>query len=424
MTKKYNPFKPNSPVFTGMFSGRKHELERLDYLLFQTQMSNPTHILIHGERGIGKTSLLIVANHFAKGILHWEDEKYNFLTIQISIRPETTLVDFAKKLNTQIKRGLSQSEQGLTFLKKTWEFLTNFESSFISYKAREQKFSEEEIIDNTIYSIVDTVKAITEDIAITELKLHKKKDGVVILLDEVDHASQNLNLGLFLRNLSETLVQENANKALFILSGLPKTRDILRSSHESSLRLFEEFKLTPLSQKEVDQVIKRGLEEANKYNSQTTVEKEAIEYIYRYSEGYPHFVQQIGYSAFMIDTDNNIDKSDVNDAMFNKNGALDLIGDRYYKDMYYGKIKKDSYRQILDIMACKFNDWVSRKEIEEQFKGEKNTLKNGIKALRDRNIILSKPGIRGYYRLQWIGFAVWINTNNKRSEQAKENNSV
>jgi len=424
MIKKYNPFKPNSPVFTGMFSGRIRELERLDYLLFQTQMSNPTHILIHGEIGIGKTSLLIVANHFAKGSLSWEEEKYNFLTIQVSIRPETTLVDFAKKLNTQIKRVLSQSEQGLTFLKKIWEFLTNFESSFISYKSRELKFSEEEILDNTIYSIVDTVKAITEDTAITELKLHKKKDGMVILLDEVDHASQNLNLGLFLKNLSEILVQENANKVLFILAGLPKARDILSSSHKSSLRLFEEFKLTPLSRKEVEQVIKIGLEEANKNGSQTTVDDEALKYIYLYSEGYPHFVQQIGYSAFMMDTDNIIDKSDVQNAMFSKDGALDLIGDRYYKNMYYGKIKRDSYRQILNIMANKSNKWVSRKEIEKQFKGKKTILKNGIKALRDRNIILSKPGTRGLYRLQWIGFALWININNRRNEQEKQNNSV
>lgn len=415
---------PNSPVFMGMFSGRIRELKRLDYSLFQTQMSNPTHILINGERGIGKTSLLIVAKLFAKGTLQWEEEKYNFITIQVSIRPETTLTDFAKKLNTQIKRALSQSEQGLTFLKKTWDFITNFESSFISYKPREQKFNKEEILDNTIYSIVDTVKAITEDTAITELKLHKKKDGIVILLDEVDHASQNLDLGLFLKSLSETLVQENANKVLFVLAGLPKTRDILSSSHESSLRLFEEFKLTPLSRDEVNEVITKGLEEAKKHGSQKTIENEALKYIYLYSEGYPHFVQQIGYSAFIVDTDNHIDKSDVSDAMFKKNGALDLIGDRYYKDMYYNKIKKDSYRQILNIMAIKSNKWISKKEIEKYFKGKKTTLENGIKALRDRNIILSKPGTRGLYRLQWIGFAFWINTNNKRREQVKENNSA
>lgn len=48
-------------------------------------------------------------------------------------------------------------------------------------------------------------------------------------------------------------------------------------------------------------------------------------------------------------------------------------------------------------MGKKFNDWVSRKEIEQQFSGKKDTLTNGIKALRDRNIILSKPGSRGLY---------------------------
>ena len=422
MTKKYNPFKPNSPVFTGVFVGRTGEIERLDNLLFQTQMGNPSHILIHGERGIGKTSLLLVANHFAKGALQWEEEKYNFLTVQISIRSETTLIDLAKKLNTQIKRTLSQTEQGITFLKKTWEFITRFESNIISYKSQEKTYSEEAILDNTIYSIVDTVKTITEDTAVSKLGLREKKDGIVILLDEADHATSNLNLGVFLKNLTEILVQENANKVLLILAGLPKVRDILRTSHESSLRLFEEFKLTPLSRDEAENVIKRGLKEAEKHSHVTTITDEAIEHIYFYSEGYPHFVQQIGYSAFAVDTDNNITAEDVKHGMFMENGAFDLIGDRYYKDMYYNKIKIDSYREILNIMAKKFNDWVSRKEIEQQFHGKKDTLTNGIKALRDRNIILSKPGRRGLYRLQWIGFAVWINIINKRKEQEEKNN--
>ena len=141
-----------------------------------------------------------------------------------------------------------------------------------------------------------------------------------------------------------------------------------------------------------------------------------MEAIYLYSEGYPHFIQQIGYSVFAIDTDNNITKEDVERGMFKSKGAFDLIGDRYYKDMYYNKIKIDSYREILIIMAKNSNDWVSRKDIEKQFSGKKDTLTNGIKALRDRNIILSKPGRRGLYRLQWIGFAVWINLVNRIKE--------
>jgi len=115
----------------------------------------------------------------------------------------------------------------------------------------------------------------------------------------------------------------------------------------------------------------------------------------------------------------NIDVADVERAMFSENGALDLIGDRYYKNLYYGKIKQDSYRQILDIMALKFDEWVTRKEIESVFTGKGSTLTNGIKALRDRSIILSKPSRRGLYRLQWVGFAVWINRLNQRKLKQK-----
>jgi len=414
MAKKYNPFRPNHPVFTGMFAGRINELERLDNFLFQTQENNPSHVLIQGERGIGKTSFLLVANHFAKGTLSWEQEKYNFLPIQVALRPTTTLIDLAKKINTQVERALSQSEKGLTLLRKSWDFLTRIQTSLVSLAPQQQsRYSQEEILDKTTYSIVDTVKAITQDNAASELGLRQKKDGIVILIDEVDQASKSLDLGLFLKNLTEVLTQEDANKVLFILAGLPRARDILRESHESSLRLFEEFKLIPLTRDEIASVVREGLKEAKEKGIIVSVSDGAIDKIHLYSEGYPHFVQQIAYSAYSLDSDNSIDVADVERAMFSENGALDLIGDRYYKNLYYGKIKQDSYRQILDIMALKFNDWVSRKEIGENFRGKGTTLTNGIKALRDRNIILSKPGRRGLYRLQWVGFAVWINRINQ-----------
>jgi len=307
MAKKYNPFRPNHPVFTGMFAGRIDEIERLDSLLFQTQKDNPSHILILGERGIGKTSLLLVANHFAKGTLSWEQEKYNFLPIQVGLRPTTMLIDFAKKINIHVERALSQSEKGLTFLKNSWGFLTRIQSSVLSLGPKQQSpLSQEELIDKTIYSIVDTVKAITEDTTASQLGLREKKNGIVILIDEVDQASKSLDLGLFLKNLAEVLTQEDANKVLLILAGLPKARDILRESHESSLRLFEEFKLSTLTRDEVASVIKGGLEEVKEeHKIIVSVSEGAIDQIHVYSEGYPHFVQQIAYSAYALDSDNN-----------------------------------------------------------------------------------------------------------------------
>jgi len=418
MTKKFNPFKPNTPVYTGMFAGRATEIDRLDTFLFQTKNNNPSHVLILGERGIGKTSLLFVANHFAKGTLSWDEDKYNFLAVHIPLQPNTTLIDLAKRINTQVGRALSKNDQALTFLKSSWNFLTRIQTSVVSIAPQRQyQPSQEELLNETIYSIVDTVKAITEDTTASNLGLREKKDGLVILIDEADQACQSLDLGIFLKTLSEILTQENANKVLLILAGLPKARDILRESHESSLRLFEEFHLTTLTKSEVASVVKGGLDELKEQKIIVSISQGAVERIYDYSEGYPHFIQQIAYSAYEYDSDNNIDVADVDAAMYQDRGALDLIGDRYYKDLYYGKIKKDSYREILSIMAMKWNDWVSLKEIRQQFSGKETTLTNGIKALRDRNIILSRRGHRGSYRLQWVGFAAWIYRVNQREQK-------
>ena len=126
------------------------------------------------------------------------------------------------------------------------------------------------------------------------------------------------------------------------------------------------------------------------------------------AEGYPHFIQQFGYSAFASDTDSVIDGEDVRRGAFGKGGALERIGDRYYRDDFYNRIQKDSYRQVLRIMADSLDDWVTKQQIRDRFKGEQNALDNAIYALRDRHIIQSKEGVRGVYRLRHKGFALWI----------------
>jgi hypothetical protein len=85
-----------------------------------------------------------------------------------------------------------------------------------------------------------------------------------------------------------------------------------------------------------------------------------------------------------------------------------MIGAQYYRDDFYSKIKTESYRQVLRIMADRLDGWVTRTDIRKRFKGSDTILNNAIKALRDRHIILSKEGTKGVYRLQHKGFAYWI----------------
>ena len=410
MPKDNNPFKPTSPVYRGVFSGRLTEIERIETVMVETKNSNPTNLLIIGERGIGKTSLLLLSKFYASGDILIDDIKLNFLPVLVSLDKRTTIPDLARKIKTSIERSMRSSKNALQYMKDIWGFLQNIEICSSKLGIKRTGLSESELFDNFTFSIIDTVKAITnKDNALNKLNLTRPMDGIIIFIDEADNASKELDLGTFLKHLSEQIVAENCNNVLIIMAGLPDIRNILLESHPSSLRMFEEIELFPLSISDVKNVIQKGIEEANTKNSNpVTITEEALNWIFGYSEGYPHFVQQFGYSSYAYDTDYNIDKTDVDSAAFLEGGAYDLIGDRYYKDMYFKKIRKDSYRQVLKIMSELWNQWVPKQYLRERFKGKETTLNNAIRALADRNVILRKPGIKGEYRLQWVGFAFWI----------------
>jgi len=89
-------------------------------------------------------------------------------------------------------------------------------------------------------------------------------------------------------------------------------------------------------------------------------------------------------------------------------GAIDAIGDRYYVNAFYDKIKSDEYREVLAIMAENLNSWVTKAEIRSKFSGDDSILSNALTALTTRKIILKNPSKIGEYRLQHSGFALWI----------------
>jgi len=401
-----NPFRPTQPVYPGMFAGRLKEIDRIEKILIETRDGNPTDVLIIGERGIGKTSLLLMAKSIAKHGSMDGKVKLDFLTCFVPLDRHCGVADLARKISTNLERALSESQPAIQFLKNLWQFVHRIEISG-SKIAQVGISGDAELFDNFSFSIIDTVKNLTDrDSATKILGLASPKDGLVIFLDEADNAPAELDLGTLIKQLSEKLVAEQCNNVLVVVAGLPQVRDVLKASHGSALRLFEEIELEPLSHQDIKYVIDRGLNIANKTNeNQVKITDQALSEIVTFSEGYPHFVQQFGYCAYEVDDDDIIDSTDVNAAALK---ALDLIGDKYYKDMYYKRIKEDSYRQVLNIMAEKFNSWITKDEIRQSFRGKKTTLDNAINALIDRNIILRKTDAKGKYRLQWAGFALWI----------------
>ena len=404
---RINPFRPNSPVGPGMFAGRLPQVNALEEALHQTRTGRPKGFMITGERGIGKTSLLQYFKWVAQGDIPIDEERLKFLVVDLDIDVTSTDLGLIRRVEAGLRRELAKSEPARSFLKNGWEFLQHLEAFGVSLRDRETVADSETLHDEFAYSLATTTNRIVE--ADASSVFGSRYDGVILLFDEADNASQAFRLGAFLKLLSERVQRNGCGRLMIGLAGMPRLRDVLREGHASSLRIFDELPLDVLSQEEVSSVLDFALREANETNAEkTTIGAAARGALISLSEGYPHFIQQFGYSAFARDSDLVIDLEDVREGAFGPLGAMEKIGDRYYRDDFYNKIQKDSYRQVLRIMADSENQWVSKKDIRAAFRGKATILDNAIHALRNRKIILAKEGERGMYRLQHRGFAFWI----------------
>ena len=400
---KYNPFRPGSVIHPGMFSGRVHEIDMIKKCLFQTKHGNPQNFLIQGERGIGKSSLVLYTKQY---LSTQKNDNYNFLVIKVDLAPKYSFLDIVEKLiaETEIeckRLGLSEPlVSALNLLKKV-------QSSYISIK--ESRTPPYMLISN----IAELFKKISEK---------KELDGVCILIDEADKPSAESDLGSFFKLFTERLVTIDCNKICLGISGLPETLDKLRLSHESSLRIFHILNLKPLLPKDRETVIDLGLSEANKKGeTKVSIADSSKKLITQLSEGYPYFLQQFCYSAFEADQDNTIDNADVEKGIYSPDtGALKQLGEKLFNNLFYDRIDSTEYRKVLQYMAAKQQEqdkqWVPRADIIKHSGIKLSTVNNALQALKDRQIIFDNPNKKGEYKLPSRSFAIWINIFTKNGQ--------
>jgi len=388
-----------------MFSGRYGEISTIQQSLTQTKHGNPNHFLLEGERGIGKSSLLLFLKHMAVGNL---SESFNFIPVYIELNGATSFIDIVQRIQSSLKSELLKRQDIKEYAKVVWDFATNWEVLGVKYDKNKDKAEDRyQLLQNLADSFVKILDGVKGNL-----------DGILILIDEADKPSEEAGLGEFIKLLTERLTFGNVENVLIGLAGLPSTMAKLKASHESSPRVFQTLSLQPLTGDESGHVIDLGLQEANEKNGfETKITEEAKNLIVTLAEGYPHFLQQFAYSAFEADTDNNITTEDVIGGAFKDNGALDQLGRKFFSDLYFNQINSDEYRKVLNTMAQFSDGWVSRAQIIESSGLPTHTVANALKALKERNIILASDGQRGQYKLPTKSFATWINAYHSLEEK-------
>jgi AAA ATPase domain len=399
MADRYNPFRPNSIVSTGMFAGRYEELKKIRQAFVQTRNGNPAHFLIHGERGIGKSSLLLYVNALGNGrVLTPSGEAYNFLTLQIELESSDTPTTLIEKIVRELRREVSNRDVANALIKKGWDIVKRLEA--FGVKLRDEK----EVKKNHLME--DLIDAIDEVLS----KIGVASDGILLLIDEADRGATNVKLGSFVKLLTERLTKRNCLKFCLGLAGLTEMLPALKKSHESSLRIFNVMELEPLLDSERWYVISLGLNDANNVSGTvTSIANDAADALMHLSEGYPHFIQQFAFCAFEVHTDQQITLADVQKGAHDpEHGAIAQLGHRYFQDLYFGQIASNDYRKVLHAMASDSDGWVTKKQIHDRTGLKASTINNAIHALKSKGLIRPQKGKQGVYKLPSRSFAVWI----------------
>ena len=187
---RINPFRPNSPVVPGMFVGRLNQLDDLENALLQTRAGQPKSFMITGERGIGKTSLLQYFKYVARGDIKLEEEKMNFLVIEIDLNGSTTDIGLITRVQIALDRELGKTENARTALSSCWDFVKRIEAFGMKLRGSDPQFTPEAIHDQFAYSLATTTNRITQSDA--NSIFGNRYDGVVLLIDEADNAPATL----------------------------------------------------------------------------------------------------------------------------------------------------------------------------------------------------------------------------------------
>lgn len=397
---KYNPFQPGQIVNPSMFAGRLEELLALEKALFQTKNGNPSHFLIHGERGIGKSSLLLYLDYLAKGAFESPNqETYSFVTATVELEISNSYSDIVRKTGAELSRSLKRHDKFKAILTKGWEFLTRWEVFGVKYDRSGGDLTRSQLFEDLCDSVYQASNRIKDQC-----------DGVLLLIDECDKPSADAHLGEFSKIFTERLSRLGATNVILGLSGISNVIDKMRQSHESSLRVFQQFELEPLLPDEAVEVVHNGIKEANARNrQQVRIDDDVAQWIAgRGSQGYPHFIQEYAHAAFDADTDNHITMSDLHNGVYRDNGALAQLGKKYFENMYLVQIGSDDYRKVLQVMSQHMDNFVTKAELRSGTGLKDYTLNNALSALRRRNIIIPQKGKKGEYRLPSKSFAIWI----------------
>lgn len=399
---RVNPFMPGAIVSPYMFAGRGDEILKLETAVFQAKHDNAQHFLVQGERGIGKSSLFLLMDKMARGKLSsLRHGKFHFLVVSTALDASDDYSSLLKKLAAGLSRELEEYEPYRTLASSFAELLVRIEAYGVKVRDRADT-GPADLVDDFAHRVHGAAQRLEDNL-----------NGILVLIDEVDSAPVSANVGAFIKHLSEALTRRDCRNIIIGVAGVTGVIDKLAASHASAPRILEIVTLKPLERREVDEVLNRGLERANTLAVGTaplTMTDAAKETIASLSEGYPHFIQQFAFCAFEVNTNDEIGDEDVWKGALQEHGALEQLGEKYFKEMYQFRVSAVEVRKIFDALAeeSDTDGWRTYDQIASMTGLGRAEVISTVVGLENKGVVAIKAGEDGVVRLTSRSFGAWI----------------
>lgn len=377
-TRFIDPFTPDLPVNDpAKFSGRNTAIESVVDSLYQLANGNPKHTIITGDRGIGKSSVLLQAKSFTQGDFTLLNNlgidpgvsSYNFITAWHDCAPDQTPATLASGILEQLQH------EAVSFI-KGFKIELNL-AGFVTIAAK----------DTNQATLTEIVTLFCEELTKFAKKASEaKKNGIVLFFDELDSVKQNSGVATFFKLSSEKLARDGIKNVAFFAAGITGAVQALEKEHGSIYRTLADIPLSRLEPEEVAQILKTGFDKVNCKYDEVVITK-----IYALCSGYPEPVHLLGSQILKSDKDDHLtiddfkmaEKDVVETIRKNKLGTM-------LKTAGSGK-----YQAIMRAMASHIGADVPLAYISEETGYEQSSLSSNIGTLVKRGIITLVA--RGHY---------------------------
>ena len=287
---KINPYTPGAGVVPSYLAGRDDIIQDGKNSIYSLMHNYPRQpIVYYGLRGVGKTVLLTTLKEYAinQGALtfHFEVQEKVSLINDIILSANQTLSKISKI--EKIKNIFDIAKNSLQ------NFTLTYTSGESSVSIEMNKKLNEMMLQNNLVELLLNLGRLAKE----------SKNTIIYFIDEIQYVKQSELEALI---TAQHRINQERLPITIIAAGLPKILVNMTESKTYAERMFSFIKISSLDYEDAKNAI---VNPGKPFNIIYT--EEALQKIYKITEGYPYFIQQFCY--IISNRYNDIDLSVVND---------------------------------------------------------------------------------------------------------------